>query len=221
MAQLRKLIIDGQEADVPEYVPGDNIAFVQQADGTTQINAAGGSGSPYAAGDGIHISDQNVISADVHKDMIAPEDEATALEPHAVGEVIIVGGVTYEVTAAIAVDDAIVEGTNVERTNLGNEVFVLKTNVASLLDYTDHSLTVTGAGQPYAVVDASPPTKSGYKLLGVMGWQIGNASYNVSIRYRKVTNKIEGYVASNGGSAIPSGTSIVVYYGALWMKNVG
>lgn len=49
---------------------------------------------------------------------IASDEETTATEAHAVGDVISVGGQLYVVTAAIAIGDTIAEGTNVESTTV-------------------------------------------------------------------------------------------------------
>lgn len=123
MGLIREINLAGRSSQVQNFVPGDNITFAPQSDGSIRINgeAGGGGGESYTAGPGIQIS-QNEISADVRDNMVSISETNPSTNAHAVGEYIINSNTLYKVIAAIAADDALVVGANIEQTSIGKEL---------------------------------------------------------------------------------------------------
>ena len=227
MAKLRKLIIDGQEAEVDEFVPGDNIAFVTQPNGSIKINAAGGSESPYAAGEGIQISQENVISTDVRRPMISDAEESPALEPHAVGEYIIHNNVLYRVKTAIAVNDALVVDNpptvsgNVVATNIGHELCSINHDLVKMryADITVDSVVIGANSVADITIDGSPInyTHVGVPMGSIKGvvfvwstWHVCSAVQSYASGDR---NSINLSIWNMSGSSVTvTGVTLLVFY---------
>lgn len=72
----------------------------------------------------IYEADKAYTEADIAKILgdIANSEESPALKSHGIGELILFEKKLYKVSAAIAIGDTLVDGTNIEETDVANEI---------------------------------------------------------------------------------------------------
>lgn len=82
--------------------------------------ASFGSADEVSVNDGSgQVTDTQTIISRILGDFAEIESSATASKAYAVGDYLVLNGYFYKVTASIAIDDELVEGTNIEKTTVG------------------------------------------------------------------------------------------------------
>lgn len=112
----------------------------------------------------------NVIAGSASYDLIAPKETSPATAPHSQGTQIIYGKALYDVIADIAINDALVVGTNIEAapditTQLSNKVSkgveVISVTKTSIVN----SVQIRRAGNVVNATISVTPTTSGFSAI--------------------------------------------------------
>ena len=109
-----------------QALKGQNIARLQMnALGDAKIFKSADGGSTWDGG--------SPVGGD-KSDLATIEQGTTATAPYAVGDHVVVNNVYHEVTAAIAIGDTFVEGTNIDVRTVGGEITALNQNLTQILN---------------------------------------------------------------------------------------
>jgi hypothetical protein len=114
-----------------QALKGQNIARLQMnALGDAKIFKSADGGSTWDGG--------SPVGGD-KSDLATVEPGTTATAPYAAGDHVVVNNVYHEVTAAIAIGDTFVEGTNIDVRTVGGEITALNQNLTLSYDNTSYS----------------------------------------------------------------------------------
>lgn len=146
------------------------------------------------------------------------ESVATASKPYVVGEYLVLNGILYKVTQAIANGGALVVGTNIAQDSVGTELKSLKDALSNLLTVTTETITGTIPTNTYYQLIDVTPTKSGYTPLGLVGFELGSIAYDGYAVFNTATN-LRGVVYTPTRTNPTSAVSVTVRAKVLWIKN--
>ena len=152
-----------------QALKGQNIARLQMnALGDAKIFKSADGGSTWDGG--------SPVGGD-KSDLATIEPGTTATAPYAAGDHVVVNNVYHEVTAAIAIGDTFVEGTNIDVKTVGGEITALNQNLTTLYPHynpSDDFFYLGSEKLPYrAYLNAVP-----IYVNGQFGVDVGNGTYS-------------------------------------------
>lgn len=194
-----------------QALKGQNIARLQMnALGDAKIFKSADGGSTWDGG--------SPVGGD-KSDLATIEPGTTATAPYAAGDHVVVNNVYHEVTAAIAIGDTFVEGTNIDVRTVGGEITALNQNLTNLptsigvrysggkIQYYDGSVWqdwVAPSGNTLVELDmANLGAYTGSNPVPIMG-RGGGGTYNGSYTYTFNTSTYVDTLIVSGNVGTPS-----------------
>ena len=138
-ALTRNIVLDADDVGAAEP---EDIPAAYTSDPAMDGTASPGVSTSWARGDHVHPSDTSRAAA---ADLAPVEASSTASANHTQGSYLVLGGVLYEVTSAIASGETITPGTNVTAVTVTDITDALDTRTTALEDALDGLVARLGA----------------------------------------------------------------------------
>lgn len=162
------------------YSIGEHLIYGGQLYTVTAAIVSGGTLTVGTNIEASKLADELTSSISAHSGDIATiETTNTASRNYTVGKLIMLGNQLYRTTAAIATGATLEVGTNIEVTNLGDQISSLNDSLTNLILTETTNITTNASG--YAMV----PSKAGYEVLNVA---VNNSTLGICAR---------GYIRQN------------------------
>lgn len=155
---------------------------------------------------------QKSVAGSIAAGSVATVENAQAVNAHSAGDYILLNSKLYIVTAAVAVGETFVEGTNITATSIGGELKALNNGLTSFGTRTISTpYTVAGNSSFHTnlktIIDGHMP--SGYRCLGIVGYSTSHANVlAASVRYEDSAYSLQ--LVSTASAAISA--NMLVYY---------
>lgn len=159
--------------------------------------ASFGSADEVSVNDGSgQVTDTQTIISRILGDFAEIESSATASKAYAVGDYLVLNGYFYKVTASIAIDDELVEGTNIEKTTVASEASDLVNPAWGNITGKPSTFTPSSHSHAWSEITSKPSN------IGDSGQKTAGTKYGGTVYYRKLNGFVAVYMANTSLSGM-------------------